>query len=155
MRRGIFYRYAKTHGFNKIALGHHREDLITSALMSMFYNGTIKSMPPKLLTDDKHNMVIRPLVYCQEEDIKEYARLKNFPIIPCNLCGSQKNLARQKTQRWIADLAKENPKIPSNLLHALQNIQPSQLMDKKHWDFLSLEHKQSTNTVYTASNTSS
>lgn len=135
LRRGIIYRYAQTHGFNKIALGHHRDDLITSLLMSIFYNGEIKSMPPKLLSDDKKNIVIRPLAYCQEKDIAEYAQLKAFPIIPCNLCGSQENLARKKTKKLIETLAQDNPNIPSNMLHALQSVRPSQLMDKKLWDF--------------------
>jgi tRNA 2-thiocytidine biosynthesis protein TtcA len=135
LRRGIIYTYAKKHGFNKIALGHHRDDLITSLLMSMFYNGEIKSMPPKLRSDDKQNCVIRPLAFCQEKDIIEYAQLVDFPIIPCNLCGNQENLARVRTKQLIAELSKQNPKIPSNLLRALQNVKPSQLMDKKLWNF--------------------
>lgn len=139
MRRGIIYRYAKIHGYNKIALGHHRDDLIHSLLMSIFYNGEIRSMPPKLLTDDKRNMVIRPLVYCQEKDIANYAALQSFPIIPCNLCGSQENLARKKVARLVQALAQENPKIPSNMLRALSQIKPSQLMDRKLWNFVNLE----------------
>ena len=135
LRRGIIYNYAEEHGFNKIALGHHREDLITSLLMSIFYNGEVKSMPPKLLTNDKRNIVIRPLVYCQENDIKQYAKEQEFPIIPCNLCGTQENLMRQRTGQLIKELAEHNPKIPSNILHALQTIKPSQMMDKSLWDF--------------------
>lgn len=135
LRRGIIYSYAEEHGFNKIALGHHRDDLITSYLMSIFYNGQTKSMPPKLLSDNKKNIVIRPLAYCQEKDIIEFAELNQLPIIPCNLCGSQDNLMRQRVKRLIAELAGENPKIPSNILHALGSVQPSQLMDKKLWDF--------------------
>ena len=135
LRRGNIYRYAEENGFNKIALGHHRDDLIQSLLMSIMYNGEIKSMPPKLLSDNKKHVVIRPLVYCQEQDIAEYAKLKNYPIIPCNLCGSQENLARKKVAKLIKDLAQENPKIPSNMLHALQKVAPSQLMDKNLWDF--------------------
>ena len=142
LRRGIIYSYAREHGFNKIALGHHRDDLITTLLMSIFYNGEIRSMPPKLLTDDQSLVLIRPLSYCQEADIREYSKLLNFPIIPCNLCGSQENLARQKTQRLIQQLAAENPKIPSNMLHALTQIRPSQLMDADLWDFKSLEEQQ-------------
>ncbi len=138
LRRGIIYRYAEENGFNKIALGHHRDDLIQSLLMSILYNGEIRSMPPKLLSDSKKNIVIRPLVYCQENDIIEYAKECAFPIIPCNLCGTQENLVRQKIKVLIDTLAEENPKIPSNMLHALQSIKPSQLMDKKHWDFKSL-----------------
>lgn len=135
LRRGIIYRYAKDNGFNKIALGHHRDDLITSLLMSILYNGEVKSMPPKLRSDDGKNTIIRPLVYCQEKDIAEYALLNKFPIIPCNLCGSQENLARKKVKKLIYELAKDNPKIPSNMLHALQSVRPSQLMDKSLWDF--------------------
>lgn len=141
LRRGIIYRYARENNFNKIALGHHRDDLITTLLMSIFYNGEIKSMPPKLLSDDNEHIVIRPLVYAQEKDISEFASLMKFPIIPCNLCGSQENLARVKIKQLIHTLALDNPKIPSNMLHALQSIKPSQLMDKSLWDFLSLEKK--------------
>ena len=141
LRRGIIYRYAKENGFNKIALGHHRDDLITSLLMSIFYNGEIRSMPPKLLADNKQDIVIRPLSYCQEKDIAEYAKLKAFPIIPCNLCGSQENLARKRVKRLIDSLAAENPKVPSNMLRAMQQIRPSQMMDKDLWDFKQLEDR--------------
>lgn len=139
LRRGIIYTYAEEHGFNKIALGHHRDDLVRTLLMSILYNGEIKSMPPKLLSDNKKHVVIRPLVYCQEKDIIAYAKASAFPIIPCNLCGSQENLARQRVAVLIDELAKENPKIPSNMLHALQSVKLSQLMDKKHWNFKNLE----------------
>ncbi len=139
LRRGNIYQYAATGGFNKIALGHHRDDLITSLLMSILYNGRISSMPPKLLSDDKKHIIIRPLSFCQESDIAEYARLKQFPIIPCNLCGSQENLARKKVKKWIQELSVGNPKIPSNILHALSQVQPSQLMDKQLWSFSDLE----------------
>jgi len=138
MRRGIIYSYANEHGFNKIALGHHRDDLIQTLLMSIFYNGQIKSMPPKLLSDSKKNIVIRPLAYCQEADIIKYAARMNYPIIPCNLCGSQQNLARVRIKRLIKELAADNPKIPSNILHAISDVQPSQLMDRKLWDFRGL-----------------
>ena len=139
LRRGIIYRYAEENGYNKIALGHHRDDLITTLLMSVFYNGEIRSMPPKLLSDNKRHIVIRPLAFCQEKDIITYAQEEKFPIIPCNLCGSQENLMRQRVKMLIHQLAKENPKIPSNMLHALTSIRPSQLMDKKLWDFKGLE----------------
>ncbi len=139
LRRGNIYRYAEKNGFTKIALGHHRDDLIESTLMSMMYAGQIRSMPPKLLTDNKRHILIRPMVYCQEKDIIEYAKERKFPIIPCNLCGSQDNLARQNIKRLIADLSKENPKIPSNLLNAIANVQPSQLMDRNIWDFKALD----------------
>jgi len=139
LRRGIIYRYAEEKGFTKIALGHHRDDLIATLLMSILYNGEIKSMPPKLLSDNKKHILIRPLAYCQEQDIIEYAKEQEFPIIPCTLCGSQENLARKRVRRWINELATENPKIPSNILHALSNIKLSQLMDDKLWDFKGLE----------------
>lgn len=142
MRRGIIYRYAAINGFTKIALGHHRDDMIRTLLMSIFYNGEIGAMPPKLLTDDKRHIVIRPLAYCQENDIIEYAKEQNFPIIPCNLCGSQENLMRVKIRRLIETLAQENPKIPSNMLHAISNIKPSQLMDTTLWDFKNLDKEQ-------------
>lgn len=142
LRRGIIYRYAKEQGFTKIALGHHRDDLICTLLMSIFYNGMICSMPPKLLSDDKSHIVIRPLSYCQEKDIAAYAKGRQLPIIPCNLCGSQEHLARKKVKRLIETVSQENPKIPSNMLAALQNLQPSQLMDKDYWDFKGLEKQQ-------------
>lgn len=139
LRRGIIYRYARENGFNKVALGHHRDDLIRTLLMSIFYSGTIKSMPPKLLTDDKKLLVIRPLAYCQENDIIKYRDEQQFPIIPCNLCGSQQNLKRVEMRKLIDKLAIENPKVPSNILHALQSVRPSQLMDKSLWDFNQLD----------------
>lgn len=138
LRRGIIYRYAEEHGFTKIALGHHRDDLIRTLLMSILYNGEIKSMPPKLLTDNKKHIVIRPLAYCQERDIKAYAAEQAFPIIPCNLCGSQENLMRKRVGRLIDELAQENPKVPSNILHALSSVKPSQLMDRNLFDFRKL-----------------
>ena len=110
MRRGIIYRYAEEHGFTKIALGHHRDDLIQSLMMSILYNGDVRSMPPKLLSDNKKHILIRPLALCQEKDIIEYANLQTYPIIPCNLCGSQENLMRKKVARLIQGLADENPK---------------------------------------------
>ncbi|MDR2877013.1 MAG: tRNA 2-thiocytidine(32) synthetase TtcA [Chromatiales bacterium] len=139
MRRGNIYRYAAENGFTKIALGHHRDDLIESLLMSVLYSGEIRSMPPKLLTDNKKHIVIRPLVYCQESDIIEYATEQAFPIIPCNLCGSQENMTRRRVKQLIRELAAENPKVPSNMLSALGNIQLSQLMDRDRWDFRGLD----------------
>jgi len=142
LRRGIIYRYAEEKGFNKIALGHHRDDLIRTLLMSILYNGEIRSMPPKLLSDNKKHVIIRPLAFCQESDIAEYAKAMAFPIIPCSLCGSQENLMRKRVKVLIDQLAQENPKVPSNILHALSAIKPSQLMDKKFWDFKNLEAQQ-------------
>lgn len=153
LRRGIIYRYAEENGFNKIALGHHRDDLIRTVLMSMFYNGDIRSMPPKLLSDNKKHIVIRPLCYVQERDIIEFAKTQAFPIIPCNLCGSQENLMRQRIAKLIDDLSEENPKIPSNMLHALQSIKPSQLMDQSLWPFKHLEKELEVTTNHNAKQT--
>lgn len=141
LRRGIIYRYAEEHGFTKIALGHHRDDLIRTLLMSILYNGEIRSMPPKLLSDNKKHILIRPLAYCQESDIAAFAKEMLFPIIPCNLCGSQENLIRKKIKKLIDELSKENPKVPSNILAALSALKPSQLMDDRLWDFKNLENQ--------------
>lgn len=141
LRRGIIYRYAEEHGFNKIALGHHRDDLIRTLMMSILYNGDVRSMPPKLLSDNKKHIVIRPLCYVQERDIITFAQEQAYPIIPCTLCGSQENLARKRIGRLIDQLAEENPKVPSNILHALQSIKPSQLMDQDLWQFKTLENQ--------------
>lgn len=146
LRRGIIYRYAEEHGYNKIALGHHRDDMIRTLMMSILYNGEIRSMPPKLLSDNKKNIIIRPLAYCQEKDIAEFAQHMAFPIIPCTLCGSQENLMRKRVKRLIDDLAQDNPKVPSNMLHALTSVKPSQLMDKALWNFKELESQQGEST---------
>lgn len=142
LRRGIIYTYAEENGFNKVALGHHRDDLIRTLLMSILYSGEIRSMPPKLLSDNKRHIVIRPLSYCQENDIIEYAKEQHFPIIPCTLCGSQENMARQRVKVLIDQLAQDNPKVPSNMLHALSSVKLSQLMDRKLWNFRDLEAQQ-------------
>jgi tRNA 2-thiocytidine biosynthesis protein TtcA len=141
LRRGNIYSFAKDNGFNKVALGHHKDDIIQTYLMSILYNGETKTMPPKLLTNDKKHIVIRPLAYCQEKDIAVYAKERDYPIIPCNLCGSQDNLSRQKVKKWIAELTADNSKIPSNILHACGSIRPSQLMDKELWDFKILDEQ--------------
>lgn len=139
LRRGVIYRYAKEHGFTKIALGHHRDDLIESALMSMLYSGEVRSMPPKLITDDRRHIVMRPLAYVAEQDIIDYAEARAYPIIPCNLCGSQDNMTRKKVKALIAELAEDNPNVPANLLNAIGNVQISQLMDHRHMNFRDLE----------------
>lgn len=139
LRRGYIYTFAKKHGYNKIALGHHRDDLIVSLLMSIFYNGTISSMPPKLITNDKKLIVIRPLAYCQETDITKYAAEQKFPLTPRGICGIKENRSRKQIQQLIKNLTTTNCKIPSNILHALGNISTSQLMDIKLWDFKNLE----------------
>ena len=142
LRRGNIYQYARDHGFNKIALGHHRDDLIQTLMMSIMFNGRIKTMPPKLLTDTKEHIVIRPLCYIQEQDIKRYAKLMALPIIPCTLCGTQPNMMRQKVKNWLNEWTQMNPKIPSNMLRALQQVDSSHLMDKTLWDFEQLESQQ-------------
>lgn len=139
LRRGIIYSYAKKHGFKKIALGHHRDDLIESLLMSVLYSGEIRSQPPKLLTDDQRHIVIRPLAYCQEVDIAKYALIQDFPIIPCGLCNNQKHSTRAYVKALIKQLAMQNPKVPSNMLHALRGVRKSQLMDHNLWNFKQLE----------------
>lgn len=139
LRRGIIYRYAKEHNFTKIALGHHRDDLIETMLMSIMYSGATRSMPPKLITDDKRHIVIRPLVYCQEKDIIRYAKEQQFPVTTCDSCISHHNSTRLKIKQLIADLAANNPKIPSNILHAIGSVKPSQLMDRSLWHFKMLE----------------
>ena len=115
LRRGSLYGYAESIGANKIALGHHRDDIIETLFLNMFYGAKLKSMPPKLLSDDKKNIVIRPLSYCKEVDIAEFARLKEFPIIPCNLCGSQENLQRQNIKKMLIDWEKEQPGRSENI----------------------------------------
>lgn len=139
LRRGVIYNYAKKHGFKKIALGHHRDDLIESLLMSILYSGEIRSQPPKLLTDDRKHILIRPLVYCQEKDIIQYASEQNFPVIPCGICSLQKNSMRASVKLLIKKLATKNPKVPSNILHALQGVRTSQLLDQRLHDFKNLE----------------
>lgn len=141
LRRGIIYSYARKHNFNKIALGHHRDDIVQSLLMSIMYNGEVKTMPPKLLTDDQQFIVIRPMAFCQEKDITDYSQKKQFPIIPCNLCGNQQNLARMRIKRLINDLALENSKIPSNILRSSSNVRPSQLLDQNLFNFKELQIK--------------
>jgi len=140
LRRGNIYTWAEKNGFVKVALGHHRDDMIESLLMSIIYSGAMRSMPAKLLTDNKKHIVIRPLAYCKEEDIAEYAEREQFPIIPCNLCGSQENMTRQKVKKLIADLAAENPKVPGNIYAAMGNITPSQLADHDLWNFTDLDN---------------
>lgn len=129
LRRGILYTVAAELKATKIALGHHREDFIETLLLNALYSGQLKAMPAKLRSDDGRNVVIRPMVYCAEADIARYAREKQFPLIPCSLCGSQPDLKRARVKRLIRDLSIENPHVPGNLLAALANVRPTQLLD--------------------------
>jgi tRNA 2-thiocytidine biosynthesis protein TtcA len=138
LRRGSLYGFAEEIGANKIALGHHRDDIIETLFLNMFYGGTLKAMPPKLLSDDKRNVVIRPLAYCPEEDLIALAKAKKFPIIPCNLCGSQENLQRQNIKAMLADWNVKHPGRIQNIFGAIRNVKPSQLADTELFDFSNL-----------------
>ena len=138
LRRGVLYSFARENGFNKIALGHHREDIIETLFLNMFHGGKLKAMPPKLKSDDGANVVIRPLAYCREADIEKYANLRGFPIIPCNLCGSQDNLQRVKIKAMLKQWQHEFPGRVENIFRSMQNIAPSQLADRNLFDFASL-----------------
>ena len=138
LRRGILYRVAEEFGCNKIALGHHRDDILATFFLNLFYAAKLKSMPPKLVSDNGKHTVIRPLAYVAESDIIKYAEIQQFPIIPCNLCGSQENLKRQEINRMIRDWEKESPKKVWNAYKALANIVPSHLMDREQFDFVNL-----------------
>jgi len=135
LRRGVIYRIAQEIGATKIALGHHRDDIMSTFFLNMFYGGRLKAMPAKLLSDDGRNTVIRPLAYCKEKDISRYARVKEFPIIPCNLCGSQENLQRQIIAQMLDDWDSQNPKKLDSIFRALKHIDPSHLLDKELFNF--------------------
>ena len=138
LRRGILYRFAEEQGMTKIALGHHRDDISETLFLNMFYNGTLKAMPPKLLSDSGKHVLIRPMAYVKEKDIIEYARAAAFPIIPCDLCGSQENLKRQMVKRMLADWEQQDPGRLDVIAKAIRNVRPSQLGDGKLFDFAGL-----------------
>lgn len=138
LRRGALYRYAEDNGITKIALGHHRDDIVETLFLNMFHGSKISAMPPKLLSDDGKHVVIRPLAYVSEEDLLEYSALKGFPIIPCNLCGSQETLQRKVIKEMLAGWERAHPGRIDNIFRSLMNIRPSQLADRELFDFVSL-----------------
>lgn len=139
LRRGILYRTASELGATKIALGHHRDDMIETLFLNLFYGGQLKSMPPKLISDNGQHIVIRPLAYCREKDIIKYAEIQQFPIIPCNLCGSQPNLQRQVIKGMLQEWDKSHPGRIETMFTAMQNVKPSHLVDPKLYDFINLK----------------
>ncbi len=139
LRRGSLYGFAAEIGATKVALGHHRDDIMETLFLNMFYGGKLKAMPPKLLSDDKQNIVIRPLAYCKEADIQEFSNYKTFPIIPCNLCGSQENLQRQVIKEMLQSWDKSHPGRLESIFTSITNVAPSQLGDRELFDFEGLK----------------
>ncbi|NQY01644.1 MAG: tRNA 2-thiocytidine(32) synthetase TtcA [Halieaceae bacterium] len=138
LRRGSLYGFAQEIGANRIALGHHRDDIVETLFLNMFFGGSLKAMPPKLLSDDGRNVVIRPLAYCKESDLMSYADYKAFPIIPCNLCGSQENLQRVQIKKMLAQWEREYPGRTETIFRSIKNVAPSQLADTDLFDFAGL-----------------
>jgi tRNA 2-thiocytidine biosynthesis protein TtcA len=141
LRRGTLYGFAEANGITKIALGHHRDDILETFFLNIFYSGKLKAMPPKLLSDDKKNIVIRPLAYCREKDIDRYAAFKQFPIIPCNLCGSQENLQRKAMKAMLKTWDRQFPGRLETIFTSLQNAVPSNLADRELFDFFNLKRQ--------------
>ena len=142
LRRGSLYGFAEEIGATKIALGHHRDDILETMFLNMFFGGKLKSMPPKLLSDDGKHVVIRPLAFCKESDIEQYSLLKSFPIIPCNLCGSQENLQRQVVKEMLQGWEKQYPGRLDTMFSAVQNVVPSHLADTELFDFKGLKQSE-------------
>jgi tRNA 2-thiocytidine biosynthesis protein TtcA len=140
-RRGILYKYARQEGFTKVALGHHRDDMLGTLFLNLFYGGKMKTMPAKLLSDDKQNIVIRPLAYCKEKDIARYAQLAKMPIIPCNLCGSQDNMQRQVIKEMLVNWEKQYPGRLDSIYRGMTDIAPSHMLDANLFDFKSLQRQ--------------
>jgi len=138
LRRGALYRFASENGITRIALGHHRDDIMETLFLNLFNGGRIKAMPPKLLSDDGRHVVIRPLAYCSEEDITRYAATRNFPIIPCDLCGTQPNLQRQQIKSMLSEWKRDYPGRIENICRAISHVSPSQLADRELFDFINL-----------------
>ena len=139
LRRGTLYGFAEQIGATKIALGHHRDDIVETLFLNLFFGGKLKAMPPKLKSDDGRNVVIRPLAYCRESDIADYARAMQFPIIPCNLCGTQDNLQRQEIKGMLTDWERQYPGRTETIFRALGNVAPSHLLDQSLFDFQGLK----------------
>jgi len=139
LRRGALYRFAAENGITKIALGHHRDDIVETLFLNLFFGGRLKAMAPKLLSDDGRHIVIRPLAYVAERDIARYARGRAFPLIPCNLCGSQENLQRVAVKRMLAQWEREFPGRTESIASALRNVEPEHLGDPRHFDFAGLD----------------
>jgi len=144
LRRGVLYNYAYEQGYNKLALGHHRDDMNQTLMLNLFFSGKIAAMPPKLLSDDKRNVVIRPLCYVPEDLIIKFKEELNMPVIPCNLCGSQDGMQRQKVKDLLKRLEKEIPNLGNTMLNSQKNIRVSQMLDKSLWDFDSLKSNSDT-----------
>jgi tRNA 2-thiocytidine biosynthesis protein TtcA len=138
MRRGALYRYAAENGITKIALGHHRDDIVETLFLNLFHGGKLKAMAPKLRSDDGRHIVIRPLAYVAERDIARYASARGFPIIPCDLCGSQENLQRAQVKQMLAAWEREHPGRTESMLTALRNVEPATLADHRLFDFAGL-----------------
>ena len=139
LRRGALYRVAREIGATRIALGHHRDDILETFFLNLFHGGRLKAMPPKLVSDDGAHIVIRPLAYCKEQDLEEYAKIRSFPIIPCNLCGSQENLQRQVVKDMMREWEKKFPGRLETMFASLQRVSPSHLLDPQHFDFKNLK----------------